>query len=122
MPTILVIEDEPQMRKNILTILDLEGFEALGAENGRIGLEMVQKHKPDLILCDVMMPELDGYGVLKALRADPATAETPFVFLTAKGERGDFRAGMNLGADDYLTKPVVLDDLLKAIQVRLKTS
>lgn len=122
MPTILVIEDEPQMRKNILTILDMEGFTALGAENGRLGLEMIHGHKPDLILCDVMMPELDGYGVLKALRADPAIAEIPFVFLTAKGERGDFRAGMNLGADDYLTKPVVLDDLLKAIQVRLKTS
>ena len=122
MPKILVIEDEPQMRRNILTILDMEGFDALGAENGRLGLEMVHTHKPDLILCDVMMPELDGYGVLKALRADPVTAETPFVFLTAKGERGDFRAGMNLGADDYLTKPVVLDDLLKAIHVRLKPS
>ena len=122
MPKILVIEDEPQMRKNILTILVMEGFDALGAENGRLGLEMIQTHQPDLILCDVMMPELDGYAVLKALRADPATAEIPFVFLTAKGERGDFRAGMNLGADDYLTKPVVLDDLLKAIHVRLKTS
>jgi len=120
MPKILVIEDEPQMRKNILTILAMEGFDALGAENGRLGLEMIQTHQPDLILCDVMMPELDGYAVLKALRADPATAEIPFVFLTAKGERGDFRAGMNLGADDYLTKPVVLDDLLKAIHVRLK--
>jgi CheY-like chemotaxis protein len=122
MPKILVIEDEPQMRKNILTILVMEGFDALGAENGRLGLEMIQTHQPDLILCDVMMPDLDGYAVLKALRADPATAEIPFVFLTAKGERGDFRAGMNLGADDYLTKPVVLDDLLKAIHVRLKTS
>jgi len=122
MHKILVIEDEPQMRRNILTVLDMEGFDALGAENGRLGLEMIHTHKPDLILCDVMMPELDGYGVLKALRADPATAETPFVFLTAKGERGDFRAGMNLGADDYLTKPVVLDDLLKTIRVRLKTS
>ena len=122
MPRILVIEDEPQMRRNILTILDMEGFNALGAENGRQGLEMIRSQQPDLILCDVMMPELDGYGVLKALRADPAIAEIPFVFLTAKGERGDFRAGMNLGADDYLTKPVVLGDLLKAIQVRLKLS
>jgi CheY-like chemotaxis protein len=122
MPRILVIEDEPQMRRNILTILDMEGFEALGAENGRLGLEMIRSRQPDLILCDVMMPELDGYGVLKALRADPAIAEIPFVFLTAKGERGDFRAGMNLGADDYLTKPVVLDDLLKAVQIRLGPS
>ena len=122
MPRILVIEDEPQMRRNILTILDMEGFDALGAENGRLGLEMIRSQRPDLILCDVMMPELDGYGVLKELRADPAIAEIPFVFLTAKGERGDFRAGMNLGADDYLTKPVVLDDLLKAIQVRLNAS
>lgn len=120
MPKILVIEDEPQMRKNVLTILEMEGFEALGAENGRIGLEMIRAHRPHLILCDVMMPELDGYGVLKALRAEPAIAEIPFLFLTAKGERADFRAGMNLGADDYLTKPVVVDDLLNALRVRLK--
>jgi DNA-binding response OmpR family regulator len=120
MPKILVIEDEPQMRKNILTILEMEGFEGLGAENGRLGLEMIRAHLPHLILCDVMMPELDGYAVLKELRADPAIAEIPFLFLTAKGERADFRAGMNLGADDYLTKPVVLDDLLSALRVRLK--
>lgn len=120
MAKILVIEDEPQMRKNILTILEMEGFDALGAENGRIGLEMIRTQQPHLILCDVMMPELDGYGVLKALRAEPAIAEIPFLFLTAKGERTDFRAGMNLGADDYLTKPVVVDDLLSALRVRLK--
>jgi DNA-binding response OmpR family regulator len=120
MRKILVIEDEPQMRRNILTILAMENFEALGAENGRVGLEMARTRHPELILCDVMMPELDGYGVLKALRADPATTQIPFLFLTAKGEKADFRAGMNLGADDYLTKPVVVADLLQAIRVRLK--
>jgi DNA-binding response OmpR family regulator len=121
MPKILVIEDEPQMRRNVLTILEMEGFGAFGAENGRVGLEMIRTYRPDLILCDVMMPELDGYGVLRELRADPVIAETPFLFLTAKGERADFRAGMNLGADDYLTKPVVVEDLLNALKVRLKT-
>jgi DNA-binding response OmpR family regulator len=122
MRKILVIEDEPQMRRNILTVLGMENFEALGAENGRVGLEMVRTQHPELILCDVMMPELDGYGVLKALRADPATSQIPFLFLTAKGEKADFRAGMNLGADDYLTKPVVVADLLQAIRVRLKSA
>lgn len=120
MHKILVIEDEPQMRRNILTILEMENFEALGAENGRIGLEMIHASRPDLILCDVMMPELDGYGVLKAMRAEPAIAEIPFVFLTAKGEKADFRTGMNMGADDYLTKPVIVEDLLKAVRIRLK--
>ena len=120
MRKILDIEDEPQMRRNILTVLGMENFEALGAENGRVGLEMARTQHPELILCDVMMPELDGYGVLKALRADPATTEIPFLFLTAKGEKADFRTGMNLGADDYLTKPVVVADLLQAIRVRLK--
>src|SRR5689334_25331725 len=106
MPKILIIEDEPEMRRNLLTILKLEHFDAVGAENGRIGVEMAKTQKPDLILCDVMMPELDGYGVLRALRDDPVTMTTPFVFLTAKGEKPDIRAGMNMGADDYLTKPV----------------
>ena len=120
MNKILVIEDEPEMRRNLLTILRFEQFAALGAENGRQGLDLARRERPDLILCDVMMPELDGHGVLAALREDPATARTPFIFLTAKGEKPDVRAGMNLGADDYLTKPVAKADLLTAIHSRLK--
>jgi len=119
---ILVIEDEPEMRRNLLTILKLEKFHPLGAENGRVGLELVKRDKPDLILCDVMMPELDGHGVLEALRQDENTASIPFIFLTAKGEKADLRSGMNLGADDYLTKPVAKADLLRAIAARLLRS
>ena len=118
MKKILVIEDEPEMRKNLLTILRLEKFEPVGAENGKAGITFAKSMKPDLILCDVMMPEIDGFGVLKALRADAATASIPFIFLTAKGEKIDVRSGMNLGADDYLTKPVDKTDLLSAITSR----
>jgi DNA-binding response OmpR family regulator len=117
---ILVIEDEPEMRRNLALILRMEGFDALAAENGRIGLETALREKPDLVLCDVMMPELDGYGVLRGLRADPSTVGIPFIFLTAKGEKGDQRAGMNLGADDYLTKPVGSQELLEAVTARLQ--
>jgi DNA-binding NarL/FixJ family response regulator len=122
MKRILVIEDEPEMRRNLLTILKLEKFQPLGAENGRVGLELVKREKPDLILCDVMMPELDGHDVLEALRKDEDTASIPFIFLTAKGEKADLRSGMNLGADDYLTKPVAKADLLRAIAARLRRS
>src|SRR5579862_5806519 len=117
---ILVIEDEPEMRRNLMTILRLEKFDVHGAENGRIGVEVALREKPDLIICDVMMPELNGHSVLEKLRAQSATASTPFIFLTAKGEKNDVRAGMNLGADDYLTKPVAKADLLAAIQSRMK--
>jgi DNA-binding NarL/FixJ family response regulator len=119
MKKILVIEDEPEMRRNITTILRLEGFALIAAENGRIGVEVATKEKPDLILCDVMMPEMDGYGVIKTLHNEPATMNIPFIFLTAKGERTDVRSGMNWGADDYLTKPVDKSDLLRAIKMRL---
>lgn len=122
MKKILVIEDEPEMRRNLLTILKLEKFQPIGAENGRVGLEAVKREKPDLILCDVMMPELDGHGVLTALREDSELSAIPFVFLTAKGEKEDLRSGMNLGADDYLTKPVARLDLLEAINARLRRS
>lgn len=120
MKKILVIEDETDMRRNLTTILRLEKFHPLAAENGRIGVELAKKEKPDLILCDVMMPELDGHGVLQALRDDPSTVTIPFIFLTAKGEKADVRSGMNLGADDYLTKPVAKADLLEAIRSRLE--
>jgi DNA-binding NarL/FixJ family response regulator len=122
MKKILVIEDEPEMRRNLLTILKLEKFQTAGAANGRDGLDAVKKEKPDLILCDVMMPELDGHGVLDALRKSEDTASIPFIFLTAKGEKEDLRNGMNLGADDYLTKPVARLDLLEAINARLRRS
>jgi DNA-binding NarL/FixJ family response regulator len=122
MKKILVIEDEPEMRRNLATILKLEKFNVVQAENGRLGLETAKKERPDMILCDVMMPEMDGHAVLQSLREDPKTATTPFIFLTAKGEKQDFRSGMNLGADDYLTKPIAKADLLKAIEARLKRS
>jgi DNA-binding NarL/FixJ family response regulator len=120
MKKILVIEDEPEMRRNLTTVLRMEKFQPLGAENGRVGVQLARREKPDLILCDVMMPELDGYGVIAALRADAETVSIPFIFLTAKGEKPDIRAGMNLGADDYLTKPVAKGDLLDAIRSRLE--
>ena len=120
MKRILVIEDEPEMRRNLTTILRLEKFHPLAAQNGRVGIELARRERPDLILCDVMMPELDGYDVLSALRADLGTVTIPFIFLTAKGESLDIRAGMNLGADDYLTKPVGKADLLAAVRSRLQ--
>ncbi|MDB6032716.1 MAG: DNA-binding response regulator [Verrucomicrobiales bacterium] len=120
MKKILIIEDEPEMRRNLVTILRLEKYQPLDAPNGKLGLETARAQAPDLILCDVMMPEMDGHAVLLELRNDPATMNIPFIFLTAKGEKVDFRAGMNLGADDYLTKPVAKADLLNAIRVRLQ--
>jgi DNA-binding NarL/FixJ family response regulator len=122
MKKILVIEDEPEMRRNIATLLRYHDYQPLAAENGRAGIELAQRENPDLILCDVMMPELDGYGVLQALQSNPALARIPFIFLTAKGEKADLRSGMNLGADDYLTKPVANDELIHAIQTRLRRS
>ena len=118
--TILVIEDEPEMLRNILTILEMEGFATLRATNGREGVALAEKKRPDLVLCDVMMPELDGYGVLNALREKEETIGLPFIFLTARGEKGDVRQGMNRGADDYLTKPVDADELLETIRARLE--
>ena len=120
MKKILVIEDEPEMRRNLATILRLEGYHVIAAENGRVGVERATQEKPDVILCDVMMPELDGHGVLQAVRQHEALARVPFLFLTARGEKPDVRAGMNLGADDYLTKPVAKADLLAAIDARLR--
>lgn len=119
MTKLLVIEDQPVMRENIALMLELHGYTVISAADGKAGLEAAQRERPDLILCDVMMPGLDGYGVLEALRADPALAIVPFIFLTAKGEKSAVREGMNLGADDYLTKPVTEDDLLATVRARL---
>ena len=122
MKRILVIEDEPEMRRNITALLRYHDYKPIEAENGRSGVALAQREKPDLILCDVMMPELDGHGVLQALQQDPHLALIPFIFLTAKGEKDDLRSGMNLGADDYLTKPVANADLVRAIEARLRRS
>jgi diguanylate cyclase len=117
---ILVIEDEDNIRVNILEILREENFTAIGAKNGAEGVALAETTLPNLILCDVMMPELDGYGVLQAIQNNPKTATIPFVFLTALGERKETRKGMNLGADDYLSKPYRIDELLETIESRLK--
>jgi len=117
---ILVIDDHEPMRRNVLMILEMEGFTPLHADNGRRGLDVARKEKPDLILCDITMPEMDGYAVLQALRDDKETATIPFIFLTARSEKLDMRLGMNYGADDYLTKPVGHQELLAAIAARLE--
>ncbi len=122
MRTILLIEDDADMRENTAEILELADYRVLKAENGRRGVEIARAQPPDLVLCDIMMPELDGYGVLHMLGRNPSTAEVPFIFLSAKAERGDVRKGMELGADDYLTKPFEESELLNAIEGRLKRS
>lgn len=120
MKTVLVIEDEESIRENILDLLDAEEFEAVGAENGKLGIKLASEILPDLILCDVMMPEIDGYGVLERLRSQAETATIPFIFLTARAERADTRKGMELGADDYLFKPCTSKELMTAIAIRLQ--
>jgi EAL domain-containing protein (putative c-di-GMP-specific phosphodiesterase class I)/DNA-binding NarL/FixJ family response regulator len=119
MTKILVIEDETVVRENLLELLSAEDFETIGASNGTRGIDLALSEFPDLILCDMMMPEVDGYGVLTRLRKEPITATTPFIFLTAKASKSDFRQGMNLGADDYLTKPFTRSELLSAVLTRL---
>jgi len=119
MNCIVVIEDQFEVRDNLAEILELSGYKVYQAADGATGVTAVQTHLPDLILCDVMMPRLDGYGVLKILRADPATRHIPFVFLTAKSENVDVRKGMGLGADDYLIKPFDDVDLLETIRLRI---
>ena len=120
MRRILIIDDYTEIRENIAEILTLAGFETYTAENGKKGVELAMQHMPDLIVCDIMMPELDGYGVLHLLKRNPATEHIPFIFLSAKAERTDFRKGMEMGADDYITKPFDDIELLNAIEVRLK--
>ncbi|MGE5658527.1 MAG: response regulator [Actinomycetota bacterium] len=120
MVKILVIEDEAAIRSNILEILEFSNYEAIGAENGSTGIQAAQESQPDLIICDIMMPDIDGYTVLTELRQNQATAIIPFIFLTAKTDRDDFRLGMELGADDYISKPCTPTELLSAITVRLE--
>lgn len=118
--TILVIEDNHDVRENLCEILSLSSYNVIEAANGKIGVEKAVNSKPDLILCDIMMPELDGFGVLRILNRNPDTMDIPFMFLTAKSEKEDFRKGMILGADDYITKPFDDVELLDAIEMRLK--
>ncbi|WP_242929216.1 response regulator [Pontibacter vulgaris] len=120
MKKILLIEDNQEIRENIAEILSLANYEIVEADNGRKGVELAKKELPDLIICDIMMPQLDGYGVLHMLSNNPATSGIPFIFLTAKSEKEDFRKGMNLGADDYLIKPFDDLELLDAVEMRLK--
>ncbi len=120
MKKIAVIEDNHDMRENIQEILELADYKVVTAANGKEGVELVKKELPDLIICDIMMPELDGYGVLYYLSKVPATSAIPFIFLTAKTERSDMRKGMNMGADDYIAKPFDEVELLEAVESRLK--
>lgn len=120
MRKILIIEDNEDIRENLGEILELAGYHSITAENGKTGVELAEKEVPDLIICDIMMPVLDGYGVLHILSKKPKTADIPFIFLTAKTEKSDFRYGMNLGADDYITKPFDKAELLNVIEIRLR--
>ncbi|MBI1341568.1 MAG: response regulator [Terrimonas sp.] len=120
MKSVLVIDDNTEIRENTAEILDLAGYKTFTAENGKTGVEIALKEKPSVIVCDIMMPELDGYGVLHLLRKNDETQNIPFIFLTAKTERSDFRKGMEMGADDYITKPFEDIELLNAIEIRLK--
>ncbi|HEX7905148.1 MAG TPA: response regulator [Chitinophagaceae bacterium] len=120
MKSVLVIDDNTEIRENTAEILDLAGYKTFTAENGRQGVDIAIKEKPAVIVCDIMMPELDGYGVLHLLRKNTETQNIPFIFLTAKTERSDLRKGMEMGADDYITKPFDDIELLNAIETRLK--
>jgi DNA-binding NtrC family response regulator len=117
---VLVVEDDPVIRANVLELLVEEGFEVISAQDGADGLALAKARIPELIVCDITLPKLDGYAVLRGIREDPATASTPFIFLTAKAERTDMRTGMSLGADDYLTKPFTASELLDAVHTRMR--
>jgi YesN/AraC family two-component response regulator len=117
---ILVIEDDAITRNLYLKGLEAKGFDMIGADNGRVGIQQAQEYTPDLVICDITMPDIDGYNVLTTLRQDPVTAIIPFIFLTGSSSKADVRKAMELGADDYLTKPSTLDELLRAIAIRLQ--
>jgi CheY-like chemotaxis protein len=120
MKTILAIDDEVLIRQLMQTILDFHGFKSITAENGTIGLQLAKEHIPDLIICDLVMPELDGYGVLKAIREDPKTSNIPFIFFSANTDLDIQNLAIALGADRYLTKPLLPNDLLNLISIYLK--
>jgi len=120
MVKILLIEDNNEVRENTAEILELANYKVETAENGKTGVEKANEFNPDIVVCDIMMPELDGYGVLHILGKSPRTAAIPFIFLTAKADKADVRKGMTLGADDYLTKPFDDTELLDAIETRLR--
>jgi CheY-like chemotaxis protein len=122
MKKILIIEDEVSLRKGIAEILTFEGYEVKEADNGKDGVILALKYLPDLILCDIMMPEMDGREVVKQLNSNENTKFIPFIFMTALAEKSDFRLGMALGADDYISKPFLREDLLKAVEKRLEKS
>ncbi|MCB0383670.1 MAG: response regulator, partial [Psychroserpens sp.] len=119
MKKILLIEDDAVLRENTTELLELSNYEVYTASNGKIGLEIAEKMKPDIIICDIMMPVLDGYGVLNGLSLNEATKHIPFIFLSAKTEHKDIRKGMDLGADDYIPKPFSEEELISAIESRL---
>lgn len=120
MKKILLIEDNQDVRENTAEILELAGYKVFTAENGKVGVTAAQTNKPDLIICDIMMPVLDGYGVLHLLGKNQETASIPFIFLTAKAERSDLRKGMEMGADDYITKPFSMRELVARVQTVLR--
>ncbi len=117
---ILVIDDDPRLRRQCVALLQAEGFDTLEAGNGRVGVKLVEAEQPDLVICDVNMPGMNGHAALDTLRNNARTAAVPFIFLTANGDMADLRVGMNLGADDYLVKPVDPEQLLAAIEARLR--
>ena len=119
MQQILLIEDEPLIRESLEDVLSLEGYDLVTARDGQTGLKAIESRRPDLVICDINMPEMDGFSVLDTLRADPVTRNLPFIFLTARSSRADLRRGMELGADDFLTKPFTVEELTKAIETRL---
>jgi len=119
MRKVLLIEDDTVLRENTAELLELSDYDVIMAPNGKVGIDKAKKNMPDIIVCDIMMPEMDGYGVLQALSQNNKTKYIPFIFLSAKTERKDIRKGMNLGADDYITKPFSEDDLISAIESRL---
>lgn len=120
MKTILLVEDNEELRENTVDILAIAGYNVITADNGKTGMEMILQHKPDLVICDIMMPVLDGFGVLRLMQQHDEVKDTPFIFLTAKTERADFRKGMGMGADDYITKPFSGTELWDAIESRLR--
>jgi two-component system, sensor histidine kinase and response regulator len=119
MKKILVVEDAQALRRDIVEMLSYEGYDVEGAENGLVGVQRARDYQPNLIICDIMMPIMDGFTVLDELRKDRATAKIPFIFLTARTERNDMRQGMELGANDYLTKPFTANELIKTVEARL---